>query len=174
MHSDFDTTVKLTIYRTIAETAAVPTAAEVAQKTGSTPAEVVAAFARLHTKRLLVPDPGDPSRIRMAHPFSGVVTPFPVQARGKRYYANCVWDALGVAAALHEDAVIPASFFSLFALCLCSTHDCSCCSGRNERSDDLFMCCGDLPASTDRPPHPWGSSSGRGKPLPPVRVGRTR
>jgi len=32
-----------------------------------------------------------------------------VDVRGKRYYANCVWDAYGIPAALHADAVIPAS-----------------------------------------------------------------
>ena len=45
----------------------------------------------------------------MAPPFSGVATAFPVEANGKRYYANCVWDAYGIAAALPADAIIPAS-----------------------------------------------------------------
>ncbi len=109
MHPDFDTAVKLTTYTFIAETAAAPSSAEVAERVGASPAEVEAAFGRLHVKRLLVPEPGDPSRIRMAPPFSGIVTPFPVEAGGKRYYANCVWDALGIPAALHADAVIRAS-----------------------------------------------------------------
>src|SRR3972149_1313882 len=56
-----------------------------------------------------IAEPGHPSRIRMAPPFSGVPTAFPVETRGKRYYANCAWDALGIPAALHEDAVIPAA-----------------------------------------------------------------
>ena len=109
MSEEIDTTVKLAIYRMIADTGATPTSAEVAQATGMAENDVRAAFARLHAKRLLVPEPGDPSRIRMAPPFSGVATPFPVEAQGKRYYANCVWDAYGIAAALHADAVIPAS-----------------------------------------------------------------
>jgi DNA-binding transcriptional MocR family regulator len=109
MQTDFDTTVKLHIYRAIAETTKVPSAAEVARDLGVSGPEVEAAFGRLRDQRLLVLEPGDPSRIRMAPPFSGVETPFPVEVGGKRHYANCVWDALGVAAALHEDAVIPAS-----------------------------------------------------------------
>lgn len=109
MSLDFDTTVKLMIYETIAETAVAPSAAGVGQRIGATPSEVEAAFARLHAKRLLVPEPGDPSQIRMAPPFSGVATPFPVEARGRRYYANCAWDALGIPAVLHADAVIAAS-----------------------------------------------------------------
>jgi len=36
----------------------------------------------------------------MAPPFSGVETAFPAEVQGRRYYANCVWDALGVPAAL--------------------------------------------------------------------------
>lgn len=108
MNSDFDTSVKLAIYTAVAETATLPTSEEVAQRIGVSRSAVEAAFARLHAKRLLVPEPGDPSRIRMAPPFSGVVTPFLVEARGRRYYANCVWDALGIPAALHADAVIPA------------------------------------------------------------------
>lgn len=109
MNLDFDTSVKLHIYRTIAETTKAPSAAEVARDLGVDISEVEAAFGWLHGKRLLVPEPGNPNRIRMAPPFSGVETPFPVEVRGRRYYANCVWDALGVAAALHADAVIPAS-----------------------------------------------------------------
>ena len=106
---DFDTTVKLAIYGTLAETAAAPTAADVARRIGADVTDVQASFQRLHKKRLLVPEPGDPSRIRMAPPFSGVPTPLLVRARGKAYFANCVWDALGVAAALHEDAIVEAS-----------------------------------------------------------------
>jgi hypothetical protein len=109
MTPDLDTTVKLHIYRAIAETTKAPSAAEVARDLGVGAPEVEAAFGRLYGRRLLVLEPGDPTRIRMAPPFSGIETAFPVEVRGRRYYANCVWDALGVPAALHEDAVIPAS-----------------------------------------------------------------
>jgi hypothetical protein len=130
---DFDTAVKLEIYRTIAVTARIPSASEVARALASGGADaggdgdargeagasgsaadvqveaVLAAFERLGAKRLLVAEPSDPSRIRMAPPFSGVPTPFRVQVREQTYFANCVWDALGVAAALHADAVVGAS-----------------------------------------------------------------
>jgi alkylmercury lyase-like protein len=109
MANGLDTTVKLALYRMIAQTGTVPTSGETAYATGLSEDDIRAAFASLHAKRLLVPEPGDPSRIRMAPPFSGVATSFPVEARGKRYYANCVWDAFGIAAALHADAIIPAS-----------------------------------------------------------------
>jgi hypothetical protein len=106
---DFDTAVKLYLYQSIAETAQAPTATQAAEALHASLEEVRSAFARLHQKRLLVPEPGDPDRIRMAPPFSGIETPFPVWVGGKVYYANCAWDALGVPAALHEDAVIVAA-----------------------------------------------------------------
>src|ERR1700730_12525423 len=109
MSDELDTKVKLAIYQMTAETGAVPRSAEISRKIDIDEKEVLGAFARLHAKRLLVPEPGDPTRIRMAPPFSGVPTSFPVEANGKRYYANCAWDAYGIAAALHADAIIPAS-----------------------------------------------------------------
>jgi hypothetical protein len=109
MSGEFETKVKLTIYGITAETGRVPNSLEVARKIDIDEADVLDAFARLHAKRLLVPEPGDSSRIRMAPLFSGIATAFPVEANGKRYYANCVWDAYGIAAALHADAIIPAS-----------------------------------------------------------------
>ena len=109
VNDEIDTKVKLAIYRITAETGTVPTLAEVAQSIDVDQENVLGAFGRLHAKRLLVPEPGNPSRIQMAPPFSGVPTAFPVEAKGKRYFANCVWDAYGIAAALHSDAVIPAS-----------------------------------------------------------------
>jgi hypothetical protein len=71
--------------------------------------EVEAAFERLYRKRLLVLEPNDPSRIRMAPPFSGIETPFLVKVNDKSYYANCAWDALAIPAALHGDGDILAS-----------------------------------------------------------------
>ena len=106
---DLDTLVKLNIYETIAETATAPTTHKVAKVLGVPLPEIDAAFKRLHEKRLLVPEPGDPSHIRMAPPFSGIATPFLVKAWAKDYYANCVWDALGIPAALHTDGIIEAA-----------------------------------------------------------------
>jgi hypothetical protein len=45
----------------------------------------------------------------MAPPFSWIETPFRVVAGKKTYYANCVWDSLGIPAALHKDAVVRTS-----------------------------------------------------------------
>jgi len=106
---DLDTKVKLAIYGLTAATGSIPNSSEVSRKLDIDESEVLGAFGRLHEKRLLLPEPGDPTRIRMAPPFSGVPTKFPVEANGKKYYANCVWDAYGIAAALHCDAISRAS-----------------------------------------------------------------
>ncbi len=106
---DLDARVKLAIYEVTAATGRIPNSSEVSRKIETEESEVLAAFSRLHAKRLLLPEPGEPTRIRMAPPFSGIPTKFPVEANGKRYYANCVWDAYGIAAALHCDAVSRAS-----------------------------------------------------------------
>ena len=106
---DLDTKIKLAIYAVTAETGRVPNSSELSRKTEMDESEILEGFKRLHAKRVLLPEPGDPTRIRMAPPFSRIPTKFPVEANGKRYYANCVWDAYGIAAALHCDAISRAS-----------------------------------------------------------------
>jgi Alkylmercury lyase len=106
---DLDTKVKLAIYEITGATGRIPNAADVSRKIDFGESEVVDAFRRLHARRLLLPEPDDPSRIRMAPPFSGIPTKFPVEANGRHYYANCVWDAYGIAAALDCDAISRAS-----------------------------------------------------------------
>jgi hypothetical protein len=106
---DFESAVKLNIYETLVRTAHAPDTADVARALAAPRAEVEAAFRSLHQKRLLVPEPGDPFRIRMAPPFSGVPTAFRVVSGSQSWFANCAWDALGIPAALHRDAVVEAS-----------------------------------------------------------------
>jgi hypothetical protein len=103
---DFTTTVKLNIYETIAETTQAPSTTEVAAALNSPLEAVQTAYAQLAQMRLLVPEPGDPSRVRMAPPFSGIETMHLARVAGKDYYANCAWDAFGIAAALGQDADI--------------------------------------------------------------------
>jgi hypothetical protein len=44
-----------------------------------------------------------------AAPFSAVPTAFPVRIGKKSWFANCIWDALGIPAMLHKDAIVDAS-----------------------------------------------------------------
>jgi hypothetical protein len=47
--------------------------------------------------------------ILMANPFSAVPTPFIVEAGERRYWANCIWDGLGVLAMTGADGRVLAS-----------------------------------------------------------------
>lgn len=105
---DFDTSVKMKIYQMVARETVMPDAGGVAKELAEPVTAIQAAFKRLYAKRLLVLEPGDETRIRMAPPFSGAPTPFRVEVSAKSYYANCVWDAFGIPAALHADAIIHA------------------------------------------------------------------
>jgi hypothetical protein len=102
---DFDTSVKLAIYRHFADTGRAPSPEEVAARAGSDVASVLKAFGRLRGQRVLVLE-ADGSSIRMAPPFSGVPTQHAVTVGNVRYFANCAWDALGVPAALHRPGVV--------------------------------------------------------------------
>jgi len=103
---DFDTSVKLNIYEMMARTTRMPTSIDVGLGIGSSMADVEQAFQRLYEKRLLVLEPGSSSHIRMAPPFSGIETQHRVKIEDKVYFANCAWDAFGIAAALKRDADI--------------------------------------------------------------------
>ena len=102
---DFDTTVKLAIYRATADSGRPPSAQAVAGIIGAAPAEVAEAFGRLRASRLLLLE-ADGVTIRMAPPFSGVPTQHRVTVDGRDYYANCAWDALGIPAALHRPGLV--------------------------------------------------------------------
>ena len=82
-------------YARFAEIGRAPTAAEIAAAGGRGRAEVMAGWERLHAEHALVLDPAT-GEIRMAPPFSGVPTAYPVQAAGRWWYGNCAWDAFSL------------------------------------------------------------------------------
>jgi hypothetical protein len=102
---DFDTQVKLAIYKHFAETGRRPSPDDVAGRIGADLKSVLDAYPRLRALRMLVLEP-DGISIRMASPFSGVPTQHVVKAGGIEYFANCAWDAFGIAAALHQPAEV--------------------------------------------------------------------
>ncbi len=102
---DFDTEVKLAVYRHFAETGLRPSPEDVAARVGASTNSVLDAYQRLRAQRVLALE-ADGASIRMAPPFSGVPTQHVVEAGGVRYFANCAWDALGVPAALHLPAEV--------------------------------------------------------------------
>ena len=51
----------------------------------------------------------DSDEIIMANPFSAIASPFAVTVAGRVFYANCIWDALGIPAMLGGEGVISTS-----------------------------------------------------------------
>ena len=92
--------VRLDVLETARRTARVPDAGDVASRLGLGYDEVVQAFGHLAETHVYVLEPGDPARLRMANPFSAVPTGFRVEVGGRRYFGNCVWDALGIVSLL--------------------------------------------------------------------------
>jgi hypothetical protein len=101
----FDVRVRMAVYGHFARTGQPPGLDVIAAVVGADAAPVRGAYDRLRARRLLVLEP-DGSSVRMAPPFSGVPTDHVVESGEITYHANCAWDALGVAAALHQDAVV--------------------------------------------------------------------
>jgi hypothetical protein len=102
---DLELRAKVSIYEHFATVGRRPSVGDVAARTGVPVPEMRAIFGRLRDQRVLVLEP-DGETIRMAPPFSGVPTQHRVTAAGVSYYANCAWDALGIAAALHKPATV--------------------------------------------------------------------
>ncbi|HEX6398959.1 MAG TPA: organomercurial lyase [Actinomycetota bacterium] len=103
--ASFDRAVRVAVYRHTVAEGAPPSATEIAQEVGATAADVETSLRRLADGHVLVLTPGTAS-IWMAAPFSAIPTPFSVAVGERRYFANCIWDALGIPACLHEDARI--------------------------------------------------------------------
>jgi hypothetical protein len=109
--SERDWHIRHYVYTYFVEHVRPPTYAQAAQQFGLAPEEGRLAYQRLHQRHAVFLDPGT-RNIRMAHPLSAVPTPFGVSSQGRRYWANCAWDALGIPAMLHADAAITASLAS--------------------------------------------------------------
>lgn len=86
------------IYDALLRTGRAPAAADLGDRD---------ALQRLAAGRVLVLD--DAGEILMAPPFSAVPTPFLVHTPQMRTFANCIWDALGIAAMARTDARVESS-----------------------------------------------------------------
>jgi len=101
--------VRLAVLERPIASAQVPTAGEIAAELDMPIAMVQEAYAKLGEGHVFVCEPDDPSRLRMASPFSAVPTAFKVSARGGSYYGNCVWDSLGIVSLLGGEGVVETS-----------------------------------------------------------------
>jgi hypothetical protein len=97
--------VRIHVLREAADTGRVPQPPQIAASLGRAEPEIQAALEQLAAGRVLILAPNS-GNIWAANPFCAVPSPFRVETRGKTYFGLCIWDALGVVAALGSDAVI--------------------------------------------------------------------
>jgi len=83
----------------------VPSASEVAADLAMDVDAVIECYERLAAAHVLVLEP-DSREVWMAMPFSAVPTAFRVDGLGRQWFANCAWDAFGIAVALSCDVTI--------------------------------------------------------------------
>ena len=91
--------VRLEVYRFFIDHGRPPVPAEIAEKLAADQPSVEDSLRRLGEAHALVLAPGTPY-IWMAMPLSAIPTPFHVEIDGRRFFANCIWDALGILAML--------------------------------------------------------------------------
>jgi hypothetical protein len=106
MPEELDRKVRLAVYRHFAAAGTAPGPDELATAVGAAEPDVEASLRRLSEAHLLVLHPDGAPRIWMAQPFSAVPTAFRVEAGGRSYFGNCIWDALGIPALLAADGVV--------------------------------------------------------------------
>lgn len=98
--------VRIHVFREAAATAQIPQAPQISRALGRSESDVRVALHELAAGKVLILAPND-GNIWAANPFCAVPSGFRVNA-GKQYWGICIWDALGIAAALGRDAIITA------------------------------------------------------------------
>jgi hypothetical protein len=93
------------VYGYIVEHGVAPSTARLAEGLATPKADIKAALRRLSEAHALVAQP-ESCELWRAAPFSAVPTAFEVRAGERRWWANCIWDGLGVLAALHQDGQV--------------------------------------------------------------------
>jgi hypothetical protein len=104
---DLASEVRVTLFSVAAATGRVPQARELARTLQRSESDVRAALRQLAAARALILAPND-GEIWSASPFAAVPSAFRVWALGRVYWALCIRDALGIAAALGAAADITA------------------------------------------------------------------
>jgi hypothetical protein len=94
--------LRVAIYRHWIASGYAPSVADLSAELGCGIAAIESALRELAEVHTIVLADGSP-RIEMAHPFSRVPTAYRVESAGVGYWANCAWDAFGIAAILGAD-----------------------------------------------------------------------
>jgi hypothetical protein len=99
---DFDAGVRANIVQHFLRTGRAPLVAEIAAARAQPLPAIQAALQRLREAHGVVHD-SSTGELLMVHPFSAVPTAFRVEVADQSWWANCIWDALGIPAMLHRD-----------------------------------------------------------------------
>jgi hypothetical protein len=102
---ELDRLVRKFVYDQAIQRGSLPSLAQTAIALKIPLADIRASFQRLAEGHILVLQPEN-GEILMANPFSAVPTSFLVELEAFSCFGNCIWDALGVAAMLKQDAHI--------------------------------------------------------------------
>jgi hypothetical protein len=105
---NLDTEVRKVVYDSFISRCLSILQADIAKQIDIPLSQVAASLHRLAEAHMLVLQPSS-GEVLMANPFSAVPTAFRVEAREKAWWANCIWDGLGVCAMVGEDAVVTTS-----------------------------------------------------------------
>ena len=103
----FDARLRLFVYRHILRHEKTPTVREMAKALAASTGQIRASLERLGESHAFKRQ--DNGELWRASPFSCIPTAFPVKIGRRSWFANCIWDALGIAAMLGRDALIEAS-----------------------------------------------------------------
>lgn len=103
----FDSELRSFVYRHMIQHERAPDLSTMAKALKYRPARIKAALSRLSSNHAFMLT--DEGRFWRIAPFSAIPTAFTVKIGRKLYWGNCIWDALGISAMLHKDAVIEAA-----------------------------------------------------------------
>jgi hypothetical protein len=106
--TEFDTTVRLTLYDEFVRTGSCPAAEALAERIHAPAADVRAALERLASGKAIVLQPHS-REVLMANPLCAVPTPYRVRTRGQSFFSSCIWDGLGILAMLGGDGSLDTS-----------------------------------------------------------------
>jgi hypothetical protein len=98
----FDKHIRFQVYTHFLTAGRAPTMREVAEALRLPLINVQEAYQRLAMGKALVLQEG--GEVLMAEPFSAIPTAFVVEVGTRRFWGNCIWDALGIPAMLKQDA----------------------------------------------------------------------
>ena len=103
-----DAQVRRSVYEAFLTRGQPPDSTTVADAIGIDVSMIKNAYQRLADGHILVLQP-ESGEILMANPFSSVPTPFLVEAGDQGWWANCIWDALGILAMVGKNGHVRSS-----------------------------------------------------------------